>query len=226
MTETGHDQSPSSGLWLDGVDVKLGDATLVSADAHVAPGEILTVMGPSGSGKTSLLGYVAGILAPEFTATGAVWLDGARIDGLAPEKRRVGLLFQDPLLFPHLSVGGNLAFGLSSAIKGRAARHAAVEAALEDAGLAGFASRDPATLSGGQKARVALLRVLLSDPRALLLDEAFSKLDTQLRQQFRAYVFDQARARGLPVLMVTHDPQDAEAAGGRVIEVRNGHALD
>lgn len=207
------------GLVLDDVSVSLDGEALLRVDAQIGPGETLTLMGPSGSGKSSLLGYVSGVLSSDLEARGAVWLDGARIDGLPPEERKCGLLFQDALLFPHLSVGGNLAFGLGPSVRGRAARRAAVETALAEADLAGFADRDPATLSGGQKARVALLRVLLSQPKALLLDEAFSKLDAALRQQFRAYVFDQARARGLPVLMVTHDPQDAEAAGGRVVDL-------
>ena len=131
----------------------------------------------------------------------------------------MGLLFQDDVLFPHLSVGGNLAFGLPAHIRGRAARMDRVRAALADIGLAGFQDRDPTTLSGGQRARVALMRMLLSEPEALLLDEAFSKLDMGLRAQIRSLVFDTARARGLPVVQVTHDRADAEAAGGRLVEM-------
>jgi putative thiamine transport system ATP-binding protein len=101
-------------------------------------------------------------------------------------------------------------------VKGRQARRARIEAALADVDLAGFADRDPATLSGGQRARVALMRMLLSEPRALLLDEPFSRLDAALREQVRALVFGLARERRLPVLMVTHDEADARAAGGDV----------
>jgi putative thiamine transport system ATP-binding protein len=132
-----------------------------------------------------------------------------------PEKRRVGLLFQDDLLFPHLSVAGNLGFGLKPGPN----RARIIEAALADAGLAGFGQRDPATLSGGQRARVSLLRVLLSEPEALLLDEPFSKLDPALRAQFRNFVFDSARQAGLAVLLVTHDFEDAKAAGGPILRV-------
>jgi putative thiamine transport system ATP-binding protein len=151
--------------------------------------------------------------------SGRIILNGRDITALPTEARRMGLLFQDDVLFPHLSVGGNLAFGLPAHIRGRAARMDRVRAALADIGLAGFETRDPTTLSGGQRARVALMRMLLSEPEALLLDEAFSKLDMGLRAQIRSLVFDTARARGLPVVQVTHDRADAEAAGGRVVEV-------
>jgi putative thiamine transport system ATP-binding protein len=143
-------------------------------------------------------------------------LDGADITNAPAHQRRVGILFQDDLLFPHLSVGENLAFGLRpGGSKGE--RQAKIADALTEVGLEGFADRDPATLSGGQKARVALMRMLLSDPCALLLDEPFSRLDTALRAQVRALVFARAKARALPVLMVTHDAEDAAAADGEII---------
>ena len=174
-------------------------------------------MGPSGSGKSSLLSHLCGTLAPAFVARGRLWLDGRALDGLPPEQRRLGILFQDDLLFPHLSVGENLAFALPAAVRGRMARRKRVEQALAEADLAGMAARDPATLSGGQRARVALLRTLLAEPRALLLDEPFAKLDLALRERVRRFVLDHARAAGLPSLLVTHDPADAAAAGGPVV---------
>ncbi|MFN3616020.1 MAG: ATP-binding cassette domain-containing protein [Rubrimonas sp.] len=207
------------GLRLQGVTIALAGRTLLSVDAHVAPGRALTVMGASGSGKSTLLAAVIGALPPAFAMTGRIRLNGRDLCGMPPEARRIGILFQDELLFPHLSVGGNLAFGLRAGVRDRAARRAAVEAALADVGLHGYADHDPATLSGGQRARVALMRALLSEPAALLLDEAFSKLDAALRDQVRGLVFDTARARGLPVLQVTHDPGDAQAAGGEVLRV-------
>lgn len=206
----------SDGLRLENVAVRQGDDTLLQLDAHVAPGEVLTLMGPSGSGKSTLLSVVMGDLAPAFRATGRVLLDGRDLAGIPPERRRVGLLYQDPLLFPHLDVAANLAFGLPRG-GDRAERRAAVDAALAEIGLAGFGARDPATLSGGQAARVALMRTLLSRPRALLLDEPFSKLDAGRRDQMRGLVFDRAREAGVPVLLVTHDAADARAAGGRVV---------
>ena len=141
------------------------------------------------------------------------------IEGLPPERRRLGILFQDDMLFPHLSVGENLAFALPRAVQPRRERRARVAAALREAGLEGFAERDPATLSGGQRARVALMRTLLAEPRALLLDEPFNKLDQDLRERVRRFVFDHARRSALPTLLVTHDPADAEAAGGPVVSL-------
>jgi len=207
------------GLSLRDVTITKGGAPLLSVSHDIASGEVLTVMGPSGVGKSTLLAFVTGTLAADFTATGRVLLDGHDITDAAPHQRRVGILFQDDLLFPHLSVGANLAFGLLAGGTA-AARQDKVEEALREVGMEGFADRDPATLSGGQKARIALMRMLLSEPCALLLDEPFSRLDATLRAQVREMVFDRAKARGLPVLMVTHDADDARAAGGVIIELR------
>ncbi|MBL3584821.1 ATP-binding cassette domain-containing protein [Rhodovulum sulfidophilum] len=205
------------GLRLQDIAIARGTEPLIAVDAHVAPGEVLSVTGPSGSGKSTLLAAVIGTLPPGFAMTGRVLLNGREVTGLPPEDRRIGILYQDELLFPHLSVGGNLAFALPRSLRGRKARRARIEAALEEIGLPGFAERDPTTLSGGQKARVALMRMLLAEPEALLLDEPFSRLDAALRDQIRALVFARARDRSLPVLLVTHDRADAEAAGGPVI---------
>lgn len=216
----------SAGLRLASVAIGLAGRPLVPAlDLAVAPGEVVTVMGPSGAGKSTLLAYVGGFLDPAFSATGRVLIDGADVTDLPAERRRIGILFQDDMLFPHLSVGGNLAFGLSEAVRGRAARRERIEAALVAAGLAGFAGRDPASLSGGQRARVALLRTLLAEPRALLLDEPFAKLDSALRQDFRRFVFAHAGERRLPTLLVTHDADDAAAACGRIVMLNAGGPL-
>ncbi|MGC3874726.1 ATP-binding cassette domain-containing protein [Halomonas sp. GXIMD04776] len=205
-------------LTLEDVHITLDGAPLLGVDTIIAPGEVLTVMGPSGVGKSTLLAYIAGFLSPAFTASGKVRLGDRELTRLPAETRRVGLLFQDPLLFPHLNVGGNLAFGMI-AEGSRRKRQQRVKTALEEIGLEGFAHRDPATLSGGQRSRVALMRVLLSRPCAMLLDEPFSKLDAALRSDMRQLVFERVRQERLPTLMVTHDAADAEAAGGRVIEL-------
>ena len=188
----------------------------------VQPGEIVTLMGPSGCGKSSLLAYICGTLDPAIAASGRIALNGLDLGGLPPELRGIGILFQDDLLFPHMTVGENLAFALTRDSGGRIERRQLIDSALEEAGLAGFASRNPATLSGGQRARVALLRTLLSQPRALLLDEPFNRLDLDLRSSFRELVFEHARARSLPTLLVTHDP--ADAGTGRVIPLRTAPA--
>lgn len=211
---------PTGRLEIEGATLALAGTPLFAPlDVAVRAGEVVTVMGPSGCGKSSLLAWLCGTLPATFTARGRASLDGRPLEGLAPEARRIGILFQDDLLFPHLSVGDNLAFGLAPDLKGRAARQTAVENALNEAGLSGMAERDPATLSGGQRARVALMRTLLSAPRALLLDEPFSRLDVDLRTQVRGFVFDHCRANAIPTLLVTHDPADGEAAGGEVIRL-------
>jgi len=207
-----------AGLEIAQLNLSVAGRTLVSDfDLRVGPGEVTTLMGPSGCGKSSLLAYLCGTLEPAFAASGEVRLDGVSIDALPPERRRIGILFQDDLLFPHLSVGENLAFALPPAVRGRRERWARVEAALAEADLAGFARRDPATLSGGQRARIALMRTLLALPRALLLDEPFAKLDVALRERVRRFVFDHARRAALPTLLVTHDPADAQSAGGALV---------
>ena len=210
-------------LQLHAVRITLHGRELIAPlDAHIEPGECLTLMGPSGCGKSTLLNYLAGTLEPVFEASGRVMMSDVDLTRLAAQQRRLGILFQDDLLFPHLTVGGNLAFALPAEVRPAARRRERIDAALADAGLAGFAGRDPATLSGGQRARVALMRTLLAAPRALLLDEPFNKLDAQRRDEFRDFVFRHARDVGLPTLLVTHDEADARAAGGRIVRLQEG----
>lgn len=189
---------------------------------EVPPGAVLTLMGPSGSGKSSVLAAMAGTLASVAEGAealrfeGSVQLNGADLTHTPTAQRGIGLLFQDPLLFAHLTVAENLLFAVPSGP--RMQRQAAVQQALAEADLAGYGDRDPATLSGGQRARVALMRALLAEPQALLLDEPFSKLDATLRDQFRAFVFDHIRARNIPAVLVTHDHADI-ADPARVLEL-------
>ena len=190
---------------------------LLSINETIKGGDILTIMGPSGSGKSSFLNWITGSLAQGFNAEGEVWLNNNEITDKPAHQRQVGVLYQDPLLFSHLTVAGNIAFAMPNGNKKQ--RLEIISDALEQLGLKGLGDRHPDNLSGGQQARVALLRVLLSQPKALLLDEPFSKLDQQLRADTRQLVFKQIRQHQLPVIMVTHDHSDAEAAGGKIINL-------
>ncbi|MFV7520256.1 ATP-binding cassette domain-containing protein [Enterobacter quasiroggenkampii] len=183
----------------------------------VPRGEIVTLMGPSGSGKSTLFAWMVGALSDDFQARGELWLDAHRCDALPVESRGLGILFQDALLFDQFSVGQNLLLALPERIAG-SARREAVAQALDSAGLSDHYASDPATLSGGERARVSLLRALLAEPQALLLDEPFSRLDKALRASFRAWVFDAVRARNIPVVLVTHDEDDIPP-GGELIEI-------
>jgi len=206
-------------LVLDQVRIAIGASVLIDRLKLTVPaGETVTVMGPSGSGKSSLLAYIGGWIDPAFSTEGSVRLGDRVLTDLPSEERRIGVLFQDALLFPHLSVGENLAFALPRTIRG-IERRRRVEAALDTAELPGIAARDPATLSGGQKARVALFRTLLSEPRALLLDEPFGALDAELKDRVRDFVFRHIRESRLPTLLVTHDIEDARAAGGPIVRL-------
>jgi putative thiamine transport system ATP-binding protein len=193
---------------------------------HVPPGEILTLMGPSGCGKSSVLASIAGTLTSvseglqPLQLQGSVQLNGRELAPLPTHQRGVGLVFQDALLFPHMTVAENLLFAVPVTFgSGTAQRQARVQQALQEAELSGMGERDPSTLSGGQRARVALMRALLAEPQALLLDEPFSKLDAALRAQLRPWVFAHVRERRIPVVMVTHDEQDV-ADPQRVLHLR------
>jgi putative thiamine transport system ATP-binding protein len=188
-------------------ELTIGTNRLAShLDLQVTRGDIHTVMGPGGSGKSSLLAAVVGTLPPDMNFAGSVSLSGRRIDALPTEQRQVGILFQDDLLFAHMTVAENLLFGVPEGPQ--AERRARVAKGLNDLEMGAFANADPATLSGGQRARVALMRALLAEPRALLLDEPFSRLDAVLRTRVREFVFALVRKRRIPVLMVTHDADD------------------
>ena len=198
----------TNSLQLENLTIMRDKAALLSLNETIKGGEVLTIMGPSGSGKSTPKG---------FQAEGSVHLNGRDITQVASYQRHIGLLYQDALLFPHLSVAENIAFAMPKGDK--KARALKISFALAEVGLAGLDNRQPDSLSGGQQARVALLRVLLSEPKAILLDEPFSKLDSQLRQETRQLVFEQIKQYQLPAIMVTHDESDAIAANGKVIHL-------
>ncbi len=196
--------------------LKKGDHTLIKMlDLSIQKGEVMTLMGASGSGKSTLLSWIIGTLSPSFSAQGTLQLNNKILDSIPTEQRKIGILFQDDLLFPHMTVGRNIAFALPQG-GNKKERREQVESWLEEANLQGFHDRDPATLSGGQRARVSVLRALASQPEALLLDEPFSKLDSQLRHQFKHFVFQQIQTMQIPALMVTHDISDKPEDGALI----------
>jgi iron(III) transport system ATP-binding protein len=187
----------------------------------VEPGELVTLIGPSGCGKSTLLRLVAGLERP---SSGRVQIDGVTVAGprswVPPERRRVGLVFQDHALFPHLDVARNVAFGLDR--MSRRDRSARVEEVLGLVRLGHLATRYPHELSGGEQQRVALARALAPRPAVVLLDEPFSSLDETLRAQVRADTVAVLRATGSTALLVTHDQTEALSVGDRVVVMRGG----
>lgn len=188
-------------------------------DLSVAPGEILALLGPSGCGKSSLLSAVVGIVEP---ASGTVGWDGRDLTRVPVHRRSFGMVFQDGQLFPHLSVGANVAFGLRMAGVARGERETRVAELLATVGLDGYADRGVTELSGGQRQRVALARSLAPRPRLLALDEPLSSLDAELRTRLAVDVRDILRAEGTTGLVVTHDPAEAEVMADRVVRMADG----
>jgi ABC-type Fe3+/spermidine/putrescine transport system ATPase subunit len=192
---------------------------------ELARGEFFSLLGPSGCGKTTTLRMIAGFEAP---TEGEVWLNGARIDHLPPYRRNVNTVFQNYALFPHLTVRGNIEFGLrrkNDTRKGEAGIAARVAKVVEQVQLEGKESRTPSELSGGERQRVALARSLVLAPDVLLLDEPLSALDPQLRKQVRAELKDLQRRSGVTFLFVTHDQEEALAMSDR-IAVMNAGAIE
>lgn len=206
-------------LKLDKVSLFRYTDTLLSLDEEINPGEVLSIMGPSGSGKSTLLNAIAGQLTAPFSMTGSIYINDKCINNMPAHKRGVGVLYQDPLLFEHMTVGQNIAFALPSSALSKALREQRVHDMLAEVGLSDLQHRPVQTLSGGQQARIALLRTLAAAPEVVLIDEPFSKLDSATKTQMRTWVFEQLKARGLPTLLVTHDNEDVDAAQGHLIEI-------
>lgn len=207
-------------LELDRINITLaGKPLFPELSCMVKPAEIVTVMGASGCGKSTLLAAISGCLAANISLAGKILLNGKELTHLPVEKREIGILFQENLLFPHMDVYANLAFAIPAKFS-KEERKAQVARALNDAQLSGYENRDVATLSGGQKARISLLRSLLARPKALLLDEPFSKLDQELKQNFRSFLKTQITTMNIPVILVTHDADDI--MGSSVIDLETG----
>jgi thiamine transport system ATP-binding protein len=186
-------------------------------------GEIVTLSGPSGSGKSTLVDLICGFLRP---LSGDILWDGRSILPLTPANRPASALFQTGDLFDHLNVEINIALGLDPRGRPNPAQRAQIRLVLEEIGLAGFERRLPGQLSGGQRQRVALARDLLRDKPLMLLDEPFSALDTETRDEMANLVRRLTRDRQLATLVVSHDPADAERLGSRAIELRGGKISD
>jgi putative thiamine transport system ATP-binding protein len=186
------------------------------------PGKVVAITGPSGSGKSTILADLSGILPASFESKGTIEFHQQDLRPIPIEKRKVGILFQEDLLFPHLNVYQNLAFGLPRELSTQEKKRRICDA-LSEAELTGYDSRDIATLSGGQRSRVALLRTLLSEPELILLDEPFSKLDKELRIPFREWVYDHILNLNIPTVLVTHDDDDIPA-GSTVVKLETTNA--
>jgi iron(III) transport system ATP-binding protein len=212
---------PRPALAVVGVTRHIADRNVVDrVSFDVTDGELVVIVGPSGCGKSSLLRAIAGL---DPVAAGRVALDGVDVSALPPEKRRIGLVFQDHALFPHRRVDQNIAFGLTHL--GRAARSRRVEELLELVRLPGVAKRYPHELSGGEQQRIALARALAPDPAVVLLDEPFASLDPSLRDDVRTDVIEALRLRNAAAVLVTHDREEALAFGDRVAVMSEGRML-
>jgi ABC-type Fe3+/spermidine/putrescine transport system ATPase subunit len=213
----------SVGVRLDRVAAGYGGG-LVLRDLSLAiePGSLTALVGHSGCGKTTVLKVIAGLLAP---AAGDVWFGAERVTPIPAEQRRIAMVFQKPLLFPHMSVAENVAFGLAVRGEPKAQRRAAAEDALRMVQLDGFADRRPKELSGGQEQRVTLARALITQPQVLLLDEPFSALDESLRLGMRGLVGELQRRLAITTIFVTHDQREACEVADQISILLDGRVV-
>jgi molybdate transport system ATP-binding protein len=215
MTSTGVSAHPTGPLSVE-LTIRRGDV-LIEATLTAEPGRPLGLVGPNGAGKSSILGAIAGLVP----ADGSVRAGGRELGDLTPERRRIGLVFQDLLLFRHLSVRDNVAFG-RRVRSGRRAGRRETAMWLDRLGLAELAERLPYELSGGQAQRVALARALAAEPDALLLDEPMAALDVELRDELRRDLGGRLRDLDIPVIVVTHSLRDIEALADEVVVLEAG----
>jgi len=209
------------------VDVGLSLGRFALDVALEVPPGITVLFGPSGSGKSTTLAAIAGLVRPvrgRVAFDGTTWFDAERHVDVPPERRRVSLVFQSLALFPHLTTEDNVAYGIDPGIRGRARERRAL-AGMERMKVAHVARRRPGTLSGGEAQRVALARALARDPCVLLLDEAFSALDAELRAELGAEVRSVVSELSIPAIVVTHDRSEARSLGERIVSLRDGRVL-
>ncbi|WP_448146491.1 ABC transporter ATP-binding protein [Labrys miyagiensis] len=207
-------------IHFDAVSKSFGTMKVVdNLDFHVGRGEFVSLLGPSGSGKTTLLMMLAGFEAP---SSGALKVDGVRVENLPPHKRNMGVVFQNYALFPHMTIAENVAFPLKMRGVGRAERDSRVSRALDLVRLGHLKERKPSQLSGGQQQRIALSRALVYEPKVVLMDEPLSALDKQLREHMQLEIRELHRNLGLTVIFVTHDQGEALTMSDRVAVLNLG----
>jgi len=218
----------TSVIALEDVWLKLGATPVLSGlSLTLEPGEVLALLGPSGAGKTTVVRLILGFIPPE---RGSVRLNGAvaSADGRVlqlPEERNLAVVLQELALWPHLTVAGNLDFGLEARGMPRAVREARIADMTRRVGLAGKEDRRPAHLSGGERQRVAIARALVLDPQAVLFDEPLTNLDVSLKRELLALVHGLLKERGVSALYVTHEPREAVYVGDRIAVVGDGRVV-
>lgn len=216
-------QLPLSDVKLEGLRKTYDDFVAVAdTDLHVQEGEFFSLLGPSGCGKTTTLRMVAGFVMPN---SGRILLGGEDVTWQPPEKRNIGIVFQNYAIFPHMNVFDNIAFGLRLRKMSANAIREKVLSAMEQVGLLGFESRFQRELSGGQQQRVALARVLVTEPRILLLDEPLSALDKKLREEMKIWIKDLQRRLSITTIYVTHDQGEALTMSDRIGVMDRGRVV-
>jgi putative spermidine/putrescine transport system ATP-binding protein len=216
----GEPAAATAAVHVSGLRKRYGDVVaLAGVDLAIGAGEFFTLLGPSGSGKTTLLRLIAGFERPE---AGRIELGGSDVTRVPPYARNVNTVFQDYALFPHMTVGQNIEYGLRVRRVPKAVRREKVDAALEMVRLSGLGDRKPAQLSGGQRQRVALARAIVNEPQVLLLDEPLGALDFKLRQEMQIELQHVQREVGITFIYVTHDQEEALAMSDRIAVLSNG----
>ena len=200
----------------------LEDEFIKNLSLEVKKGKILTIFGVSGIGKSSLINVISGIFEDNLSFKGDIILNNKRLNETPAENRKIGLLLQEGVLFPHLTVEQNLLFGMNKKLKNKE-KSLLINNHLQKSDMRGFQKRYPNTLSGGQKARIACLRAILSEPDALLLDEPFSSLDPDQRNSFRLFVIKQVQERNIPCILVTHDESDKAISDYKPLDLNMFH---
>ena len=201
----------------------LEDEFIKNLSLEVKKGKILTIFGVSGIGKSSLINVISGISEDDLSFKGDIILNNKRLNEIPAENRKIGLLLQEGVLFPHLTVEQNLLFGMNKNLKNKE-KSLLINDHLLKSNMDGFQKSYPNTLSGGQKARVACLRAILSEPAALLLDEPFSSLDPGQRNSFRLFVIKQVKDRNIPCILVTHDESDKAISDYKPLDLNMFHS--